>query len=95
MSPRKCGTSGSPEPHPQTSGLRSLRNRGLGQNVFGNFFMPSEEVFPKLERHEQRIEVIKTYDSAFAKEASEEEEMDEEAKAVLGPILDRRRCTRR
>jgi hypothetical protein len=57
--------------------------------------MPSEEVFPKLERHEQRIEVIKTYDSAFAKEASEEEEMDEEAKAVLGPILDRRRCTRR
>ncbi len=47
--------------------------------------MPSQEVFLKLESDSQRIEVIKTYDSAFAKEAFEE--MHEDAKAVLGQSL--------
>lgn len=47
--------------------------------------MPSQEVFLKLESDGRQIEVIKTYDVAFAKEAFAE--MGEDAKAVLGHSL--------
>ncbi|MDW5266669.1 MULTISPECIES: hypothetical protein [Acidobacteriaceae] len=47
--------------------------------------MPSQEIFLKLESDGKHIEVVKTYDSAFAKEAFAE--MNDDAKAFLGKSL--------
>ncbi len=47
--------------------------------------MPSQEVFLTLNSDGKQIEVIKTYDSAFAKEVFAE--MDDEAKVILGQSL--------
>lgn len=48
--------------------------------------MPKQEVFLNEQVGEQRIEVLKTYDPAYAREVFEE--MDESAQAILWNSLD-------
>lgn len=47
--------------------------------------MSDQKIFLTLEKGDKQIEIVKTYDSAFAREAFEE--MDEAAKGVLGESL--------